>query len=75
MTAASRLEGLSLNALLNEPGSGIQWIQSYVTADKLFCVFLSEDERRIRTHAERSGFPATLIRPVRTLIDPTTAPV
>ena len=56
-----------------EPLEGIQWIQSYVTADKLFCVYLADDERVIREHAQKSGFPATKIREVRTILDPTSA--
>ena len=55
------------------PLEGIQWIQSYVTADKLFCVYLADDERVIREHAQTSGFPATKIREVRTILDPTSA--
>lgn len=62
------------NKVLHELGVGIQWVQSYVTGDKLFCVYLAEDEGLIREHAQRSGFPATHIRAVRTVIDPTTAP-
>jgi hypothetical protein len=52
---------------------GIQWIQSYATSDKLFCVYLADDEQVIREHAEKSGFPATKIHPVKTIVDPTTA--
>ena len=52
---------------------GIQWIQSYVTADKLFCVYLADDEAVIREHAKTSGFPATKIREVKTILDPTSA--
>lgn len=62
------------NQALGELGARIQWIESYVTADKLFCVYIAEDESVIREHAQRSGFPATHIRPVRTILDPTSAP-
>ena len=56
-----------------DPLEGIQWIQSYVTANKLFCVYLADDEDVIREHAETSGFPATKIHQVRTILDPTSA--
>ncbi len=56
-----------------DPLKGIQWIQSYVTADKLFCVYLADDESVIREHARTSGFPATKIHQVRTILDPTSA--
>jgi Nickel responsive protein SCO4226-like len=55
-------------------GTGIQWIESYVTADKMFCVYLADHEDLIRTHAQQSGFPATRIHPVKTILDPTSAP-
>ncbi|MGX7895116.1 DUF4242 domain-containing protein [Tsuneonella sp. HG222] len=51
---------------------GIQWEHSYVAGDKTFCIYLAEDEQRIHEHAERSGFPASRITEVVTVIDPTT---
>jgi hypothetical protein len=54
-------------------GSDIQWVESYVAADKTFCVYLAKDEAIIRRHAEISGFPATKVTEIRTMIDPTTA--
>jgi hypothetical protein len=54
-------------------GSDIQWVESYVAADKTFCVYLAKDEAIIRQHAEISGFPATKVTEIRTMIDPTTA--
>jgi len=51
----------------------VQWIESYVAADKTFCVYLASDEAAIRKHAELSGFPANRITEIRTMIDPTTA--
>ena len=51
----------------------IQWVESYVAADKTFCVYLAEDEAVIRKHAEISGFPANRITEVVRMIDPTTA--
>lgn len=62
------------NDALDALGTRIQWLESYVTADKVFCVYLADDEDIIRDHAQRSGFPATHIHPVRTIMDPTTAP-
>ncbi len=51
----------------------IQWLHSYVAADKTFCVYLADDEALVQEHAERSGFPATLVTEIRRLIDPVTA--
>jgi len=61
------------NATLAELGPDIQWVESYVAADKTFCVYLAKDEELIRKHAERSGFPANKITEVKRMIDPTTA--
>ena len=61
------------NAALRELGFDIQWVESFVAADKTFCVYRAENEEIIRRHAEISGFPATKITPVRRKIDPTTA--
>jgi len=54
-------------------GPQIQWLQSYVTGDKIYCVYLAPDEVTIRDHAKRAGIPANRISAVRRLIDPTTA--
>lgn len=59
--------------VLNELGPTIQWVQSYVTDDKLFCVYIAPNPELIREHAVRSGFPADAIYPIKTIIDPTTA--
>lgn len=59
--------------VLRDLGPAIQWVQSYVTADKLFCIYIAPGEREIRDHAERSGFPASRVHRVTTIIDPTTA--
>jgi hypothetical protein len=61
------------NEALSKLSPDIQWQESYVTADKTFCVYLAKDEAVIRRHAEISGFPATKITEVRKVIDPTTA--
>jgi len=60
------------NEALAELAPDIQWQESYVAADKTFCVYLAKDEAAIRKHAEISGFPATRITEIRKMIDPTT---
>ena len=60
------------NEVLRRLGADIQWLESFVAADKTFCVYLAKDEAIIRKHAEMSGFPATTIGEIRTVIDPTT---
>lgn len=60
------------NKALREIGTDIQWIESFVAADKTFCIYLAKDEDVIRRHAELSGFPASKITEVRKMIDPTT---
>jgi len=60
------------NEALNQLAPDIQWLESFVTADKTFCVYLAKDEATIKKHAEISGFPATKITEVRKMIDPTT---
>ena len=69
LRAAAKTSNEALAAL----GPNIQWVESYVAADKTFCVYLAEDEDLIRQHAERSGFPANKITEVKRMIDPTTA--
>lgn len=61
------------NAALAQLAPDIQWVHSYVAADKTFCVYLAKDEAMIRKHAELSGFPATRITRISKVIDPTTA--
>ena len=61
------------NGVLDALGTDIQWIESYVTGDKIFCVYLGKDESVIRKHAEQSGFPANRITEVKRMIDPSTA--
>lgn len=61
------------NGVLSELGPGIQWQESFVVADRTYCVYLAEDEALIKEHAERSGFPASRVSEVRAVIDPTTA--
>jgi len=61
------------NSVLQQLGPDIQWVQSYVTADKIYCVYLAKEEKLIREHAKISGFPANKVSEVRRVIDPTTA--
>ena len=59
--------------VLRELGPQIQWVQSYVTDDKLYCVYVAPNEELVREHARLGGFPANRVSRVRTVIDPTTA--
>ena len=67
-----QIRDMSLRSLqmLNEMGPQIQWLHSYVTEDKVYCVYLAPDENSIREHARRAGMPADRISAVRRLIDP-----
>ena len=60
-------------SVLRDLGPRIQWVQSYVTDDKIYCVYIAPSEELIREHAKRGGFPANRISEIRTIIDPTTA--
>jgi hypothetical protein len=60
------------NGVLRELGSDIQWVESYVADDKIYCVYLATNEGMIKRHAEMSGFPASRISEIRKTIDPTT---
>ncbi|MGA3011674.1 MAG: DUF4242 domain-containing protein [Terracidiphilus sp.] len=59
--------------VLREMGPQIQWVQSYVTDDKIYCIYIAPDEDAVRKHAQQGGFPANRVSRVRTVIDPTTA--
>jgi len=59
--------------VLRNMGSRIQWVHSYVTADKIYCIYNAPDEQSIREHAKQGGFPANSISEVKAIIDPTTA--
>jgi hypothetical protein len=61
------------NQVLRQLGPDIQWLESYVTANKMYCLYLATDEALIQRHAELSGFPATKITEIGKRIDPTTA--
>jgi hypothetical protein len=58
--------------VLRELGTGIQWLESFVTDDKIYCIYIAPDEATVRQHAGMGGFPANRISQVRTVIDPTT---
>jgi len=60
-------------SVLHELGPQIQWLHSYVTDDKVYCVYIAPDEEAVRQHAQKGGFPANKISQVRSIIDPTTA--
>lgn len=72
---AEELKAISLKSVgvLREMGPQIQWLHSYVTEDKLYCVYLAPDEASVREHARRGGFPADRVAAVRRLIDAGTA--
>lgn len=59
--------------VLDAMGPKIQWLHSYVTGDKVYCVYIAPDEATVREHARRGGFPANRVSPVAAVIDPTTA--
>jgi hypothetical protein len=60
-------------SVLRELGPQIQWVQSYVTDDKIYCVYIAPNAEMIREHARRGGFPANVVSQIRAGIDPTTA--
>jgi hypothetical protein len=73
--SAEELQAISQKSctVLNDLGPQIQWVQSYVTDDKIYCVYIAPNEEMVREHANQGGFPANRISEVRTMIDPTTA--
>jgi hypothetical protein len=75
--SASELRAISRKSceVLQALGPDIQWVQSYVTGDKIYCVYIAPDADIIREHARCGGFPANQISEVRAVIDPTTAEV
>ena len=72
---AQDLQGISQKScgVLKDMGPKIQWVESYVTDDKVYCVYIAPDEATVRAHAEQGGFPANRISRIRSMIDPTTA--
>ncbi len=73
--SAEELQGISQKScgVLQSMGPQIQWVQSYVTDDKIYCVYVAPNEEAVREHAQQGGFPANVVSRVRTVIDPTTA--
>jgi len=71
----AELQGISQKScgVLRELGPQVQWIQSYVTDDKVYCVYIAPDEQAVRKHAEMGGFPANSVAEIRSVIDQTTA--
>jgi hypothetical protein len=69
------LQGISQTscAVLQKMGPQIQWLQSYITGDKVYCVYIAPNEELIREHASQGGFPANRISEIKSIIDPTTA--
>ncbi len=60
-------------SVLQNLGPQIQWLHSYVTGDKIYCIYIAPNEEMIREHAQQGGFPANRISEIKTVIDPTTA--
>jgi hypothetical protein len=73
--SADQLKAISQKScsVLNKLGPQIQWIQSYVTGDKIYCVYRAPNEAMVREHAQQGGFPANKISEITTVIDPSTA--
>ena len=73
--SASELKAISQTScgVLSKMGPQIQWLQSYVTGDKIYCVYIAPNEKAVREHAQQGGFPANRVSAVTAIIDPTTA--
>jgi hypothetical protein len=73
--SAEELKGISQAScgVLSKMGPDIQWLQSQVTDDKIYCTYIAPNEQMIREHAEQGGFPANRVSQIRSVIDPTTA--
>ncbi|MFL6211173.1 MAG: DUF4242 domain-containing protein [Pyrinomonadaceae bacterium] len=73
--SAQELQAISQKScsVLQQMGPRIQWVQSYVTGDKVYCVYIAPNEEAIREHAQQGGFPANRISEIKSVIDPTTA--
>ncbi len=73
--SAQELQAISQKScgVLNQMGPRIQWLQSYVTDDKLYCVYIAPNEEMVREHARQGGFPANRVSAIKAVIDPTTA--
>jgi len=73
--STEQLKGISQTScgVLSKMGPQIQWVHSYVTEDKLYCVYIAPDKEMVREHAKQGGFPANSVSLVSTIIDPTTS--
>ncbi len=73
--SAQELQGVAQKScgVLNKMGPQIQWVQSYVTDDKIYCVYIAPNEEMVREHARQGGFPANSVEAIKSVIDPTTA--
>ena len=73
--SAQELKSISQKScsVLSAMGPQIQWVESFVTGDKVYCIYIAPDEDAVKTHARKGGFPANRISAVRAVIDPTTA--
>ena len=73
--SAADLKAISQKScgVLSDMGPQIQWVQSYVTDDKIYCVYIAPNADMVREHARQGGFPANSVAEVKTIIDPTTA--
>ena len=73
--SAEQLRGISQKScgVLNKLGPQIQWLESFVTDDKIYCIYIAPNEEMVREHARQGGFPANRISAVKAVIDPTTA--
>ena len=73
--SAEQLQAISQKScdVLRELGPQIQWLHSYVTGDKIYCIYIAQNEEMVRAHAQRGGFPANRISEIKQVIDPTTA--
>jgi hypothetical protein len=60
-------------SVVREIGPTVQWVESFVTDDKIYCIYIADDEATVREHAKLGGFPADSVQAVRRMIDPTTA--
>ena len=72
---AAELQGLSQKSscILQQMGPSIQWLESYVTADKIYCIYIAPSEDLIREHADKGGFPVNSVSEIQSIIDPATA--
>ena len=73
--SAEQLKGISQKScgVLQNMGPDIQWVESFVTGDKIYCIYVAKDEQMVRDHAAQGGFPANRVSAVTAIISPTTA--